>query len=291
VLIFKNKKIDVGFTLHLFRRIKNFNKKYQLRKGEGFTIAELLVVIAIISILSSVVLVATKGARERAKQTAILQFSASVYHALGADIIGYWSFDDSSDLGKDSVGDHNGTGYGTINPVEGIVRGGVKVSDGGGIIVPDSDDLDGAGIGHNVTIEFWMKAALLSSSDWNIVVTKYTNYHIGIYQGYPRAYFKNVGSLQDTSYIFEVNKWYHYLITYDGLKLKLFINGKERDSVPATNDLDNNNRDFYIGRYGTTSYYFDGIVDEVRIYKSALSSAQIRKLYAEGAEKHGLVVK
>jgi hypothetical protein len=32
----------------------------------------------------------------------------------------------------------------------------------------------------------------------------------------------------------------------------------------------------------------NGLIDNVRIYSQALSSAQVRKLYAEGAKKHGL---
>lgn len=44
-----------------------------------------------------------------------------------------------------------------------------------------------------------------------------------------------------------------------------------------------------IGSYRGISYYFNGLIDEVRIYSEALASAQIKKLYAEGAEKRGLL--
>jgi len=36
--------------------------------------------------------------------------------------------------------------------------------------------------------------------------------------------------------------------------------------------------------------YFIGLIDDVRIYSQALSSAQIQKLYAEGAERRELLV-
>ena len=36
--------------------------------------------------------------------------------------------------------------------------------------------------------------------------------------------------------------------------------------------------------------YFIGLIDDVRIYSQALSSAQIQKLYADGAERRELLV-
>ena len=42
---------------------------------------------------------------------------------------------------------------------------------------------------------------------------------------------------------------------------------------------------------GSTSGYFNGIIDEVRIYNKALSITEIKQLYVQGAEKHNIVLK
>ncbi|MBU3942465.1 LamG domain-containing protein, partial [Patescibacteria group bacterium] len=41
---------------------------------------------------------------------------------------------------------------------------------------------------------------------------------------------------------------------------------------------------------GAMIEFVDGLIDNVRIYETALSEAQIQKLYAEGAVKHNLAI-
>ena len=49
-------------------------------------------------------------------------------------------------------------------------------------------------------------------------------------------------------------------------------------------------KDAFIG-FDDVGNYFHGLIDEVRIYEEVLTSAQIKKLYAKGAEKRGLLTK
>lgn len=87
-------------------------------KRNSFTLIELLVVISIIGLLSSIVLVNLKSPRERARIAAGLQFSQSVFNALGSEAVGVWSFDEGSGtVVKDSSGyGNNGTLAGTTLP-------------------------------------------------------------------------------------------------------------------------------------------------------------------------------
>ena len=71
------------------------NKK---NKKASFTVIELLVVIAIIGLLASVILVSLTKSRGKAREKSALQFSSTVYHALGADLVAFWNFDDPDNL-------------------------------------------------------------------------------------------------------------------------------------------------------------------------------------------------
>jgi prepilin-type N-terminal cleavage/methylation domain-containing protein len=62
----------------------------------GFTLIELLVVISIISLLSSVILAALSGAREKGRMASIELFAENIYQTKGADAIGYWNFNEGS---------------------------------------------------------------------------------------------------------------------------------------------------------------------------------------------------
>ena len=44
--------------------------------------------------------------------------------------------------------------------------------------------------------------------------------------------------------------------------------------------------DWYIGNQNGSAFHFDGSIDEVRIYKKALSEAEITKNYNHGKGKH-----
>jgi hypothetical protein len=66
--------------------------------------------------------------------------------------------------------------------------------------------------------------------------------------------------------------WIHVAMIYDGETVRLFINGEQRDEASASASVLSSN-DINIGRY------LDGILDEVRIYDTALTQAQINNLY------------
>jgi prepilin-type N-terminal cleavage/methylation domain-containing protein len=92
------------------------------RAEQGFTLIELLVVISIIGLLSSIVLVALNGARDKGRIAAGQIFEDNTYHFLGDGALGRWTFDDVI-IGGTTALDTSGNNYtGTIN---GVTQGGV----------------------------------------------------------------------------------------------------------------------------------------------------------------------
>lgn len=70
------------------------------------------------------------------------------------------------------------------------------------------------------------------------------------------------------------NTWYHVAATYDGSNMKLYINGV-LDATKAQTGSVNSNGAFNVGYLYNTSRNFNGKIDEVRVWKRALSQTEI----------------
>ena len=80
-----------------------------------------------------------------------------------------------------------------------------------------------------------------------------------------------------------VGLWQHTAIVFDDGDdmIRFYINGIETDNFPMPYSLDNsNNHPLWFGRqnYGSYQFPFKGIMDDIRIYKRALSEGEIRTL-------------
>ena len=86
------------------------------------------------------------------------------------------------------------------------------------------------------------------------------------------------------------NKWTHFAVVFDGAgagnpgKLKLYLNGSAVDlsftGLIASTITNASGQSFYIGKSG--SDYFDGTIDEVRIWNVVRSAAEILGNYNSG---------
>ena len=72
--------------------------------------------------------------------------------------------------------------------------------------------------------------------------------------------------------------WHHIAFTSDGTTSKLYIDGTESNTTLHTWAI--SAALLEIGR-GTSSYYFNGSIDQVRIFNTALTAAQVTELYEE----------
>ncbi|MFC5815146.1 LamG-like jellyroll fold domain-containing protein [Nonomuraea harbinensis] len=73
-----------------------------------------------------------------------------------------------------------------------------------------------------------------------------------------------------------VNAWSHLAATYDGTRLRLFVNGQQANETEVSGDLFDDGSPLRIGGNAIWGEYFSGLIDEVRIYQRAQTAAEIQ---------------
>jgi hypothetical protein len=74
-----------------------------------------------------------------------------------------------------------------------------------------------------------------------------------------------------------LNKWVHFALVYSGTQSTVYANGISVSTAPRVLDTATSNP-FQIGRYGWPDAYFNGTIDDVRLYNKALTPEQIAEV-------------
>ena len=74
--------------------------------------------------------------------------------------------------------------------------------------------------------------------------------------------------------------WHHFVFTFEnGVGTKLYIDNGTPTTLAFTNSIDNDSADFEIGRREDGTKFFDGNIDEVAVWNTALSSDAVTEIY------------
>ncbi len=85
----------------------------------------------------------------------------------------------------------------------------------------------------------------------------------------------NFGDYLDSGRAPAVGRWQHVAATYDGTTARFYVDGAEVASKVFTGNVGNSNV-WRIGAYGVApTGFFDGSIDDVRIYDRALTASEI----------------
>lgn len=140
----------------------------------------------------------------------------------------------------------------------------------------------------NMTVSVWFKASgtvgtfnyIMSKSgaQYGTIHLRYTsankfNIFLGFNSGYKDCTFNTAQTLTD---------WHHVAATYDGSHIKGYVDGSEDFSLAETGSLNytaNADGDhLWIGR-GAYSDKAEGLIDDAALFNTALSAADIAKIY------------
>jgi len=91
-----------------------------------------------------------------------------------------------------------------------------------------------------------------------------------------------------TSNTISAGQWYHVVCvwdkTIDGGELKIYIDGTEASYSTQQSQTNNTTENVSLRLGRAASTYFNGSIDQVRIYSTALTSSQVNELYNEKPE-------
>jgi len=219
----------------------------------------------------------------------IWDYAKTEFNLVDDDPIAWYTFDDSSDVGKDSSGNnHNGANNGVQYQADGVV-GGCSYYAGSGqfISVPDHDDLDLT----TLTVSYWLKVPSIDYiSGKNRTFGKYLNSG-----GYRRGWIEYLhpdnaisvavgqGYESENRVLTKENvnatNWVHVAHTITSYTSKLYVNGELCDSnswvIPS---VLTNEAPLTLGGYEASGWaWLLGWLDEVKIWNRALSSEEIAK--------------
>jgi hypothetical protein len=194
--------------------------------------------------------------------------------------VGYWKFDEGAgSTAHDSSGNGNdGTLYNNPTWVTGEVGGALQF-DGVSTYAeaPDSSSLD---VTNAVTLEAWVYPNSLTG--WTNVIEKDQEggYKLGFYNN--QVVFTLYQLLDESSTgTVPLNQWSYVAATYDGQNVKIYINGNLDTTIAHTEEIGVGESPVDIGwRRTSSASYFNGVMDEVKVWNRALTAEEINAEYA-----------
>jgi prepilin-type N-terminal cleavage/methylation domain-containing protein len=271
---------------------------------KGFTLMELLVVIAVIGLLSSIIFAITRGADEQGRIARGLYFSQHLHNSLGSYIAGAWNFDEGSGSTANDTSGWGNNGSLVNSPVWRCASTdtsytpsaqGCSLEFNGTnnyVDLGSTASLDNAFENkQQFTIELWVNSQVITPrpevilSKW--VVSPMNGWVLRIND--TRLPYFHIREDADVMYAnapasIIANKWHHIAIVRDTQNITVYLDSKAGTPVTTSLNIFAADANLLIG-YAVLNNYFSGLIDEVRIYSTALTAAQIRDQYYAGLER------
>ena len=146
------------------------------------------------------------------------------------------------------------------------------------VTIPDTPSLH---LTTAMTLEAWVEKTA-TNANWRDVIYKGNdNYYLSSSSqpGNRPAGGAIIGGAYAEAYAtasLATNTWAHLAVTYDGSAVRMYVNGIQVGSAAKTGSITTSSNPLTIGSDSFYGQYFQGLIDEVRVYNVALSAAQIQ---------------
>jgi len=198
--------------------------------------------------------------------------------------VGFWPFDGNSN-------NENGTGS------DGTVNGATLTSDLSGnsnsayLFNGINNDIDlGTGVnnvfsGNSWSFSTWLYYSSNSgfdcffSSGWPIQMYVNNNYIKVYYSSVDgtNSYLPGANSFNSSNPL-SANTWYHVVVTRDGNNNSMYINGALDATSTTTGNIANSSENSRIGSWNGNDFYWEGKIDKVGIWNTAISAQEVQNL-------------
>ncbi|NUT54739.1 MAG: hypothetical protein HOQ03_01980, partial [Thermoleophilia bacterium] len=208
--------------------------------------------------------------------------AVTVSNSGSVGLVGAWAFDEGTGT---TTSDQSGRGNtGTLANATWVTTGKFNnaLSFNGTnawVTVVDAASLD---LTTGMTLEAWVRPSV--AGGWRTVAAKdmsgglayglYSNTN-GAFPGTEVSIGGTARSLNGTTAL-PVGSWSHVAVTYDGATLRLYVNGAQASQLAAAGSLATSTSPFHIGGNGSWGEWFNGSIDEVRLYSRALAAGEIQ---------------
>ena len=146
------------------------------------------------------------------------------------------------------------------------------------VTIPDSASLH---LSSGMTLEAWVNPSAVNGNWRDVIYKGNDNFYLEAMS--PNASRPDAGTIAGGSYAdafgtakLAANTWSYLTETYDGSTLRLYVNGTQVAATAHTGAISTSTNPLQIGGDSIYGQFFVGMIDEVRVYNTALTAAQIQ---------------
>jgi|Napbiome12C3dose_1001474.scaffolds.fasta_scaffold00057_2 hypothetical protein len=232
--------------------------------------------------------------------------SASIRSVSNKSPVGYWKFDEGQGTVANNSSSQGSTLNGTLTSMaspatstSGWTQSGkfgkALVFDGTNDYISITDPGASSALDMNgqITISTWIKTS--GANNYAGIIHKSNNSSTGYQLGMSTSSDIRADLFKGTTYDnvstsglnVEDNLWHSIIATYDGSTAIIYVDGVKKASKAMSGYLQTNSNDnsaLLIGNDdGAASRYFNGSIDEVKVYNYALTADEVKQDYNKGA--------